>query len=167
MASCLFRVLARPQVLKFASLRAVSINSLNIQHRNIHITRTFCQKYFTEKHEWVDVPEGSNVGTVGITDYAQDKLGDVVYVQLPDVGQELEVDGEAGVLESVKAASDIYSPVTGEVTEINEVLNDTPKKINESPYDEGWLYKLTLADPQELEPLMSEEGYNEYLTTIE
>ncbi|KAK3085967.1 hypothetical protein FSP39_011446 [Pinctada imbricata] len=121
-------------------------------------------KYFTEKHEYVDVD--GDIGTIGITDYAQDKLGEVVYVQLPDVGMEVEQDGEAGVLESVKAASEVYSPVSGTVTEANDKLADSPKLVNESCYQDGWLYKMTISKPDELEHLMKEADYEKYIETI-
>ncbi|XP_045193265.2 glycine cleavage system H protein, mitochondrial-like [Mercenaria mercenaria] len=167
MASCVLRKVANPQIFRYLSKNAASINVVKRQTRKIHSTPFVLQKYFTEKHEWVDVPEGSTQGTVGITDYAQDKLGEVVYVQLPEKGDSLEADGEAGVLESVKAASDIYSPVTGEVTDVNQAVADNPKAINDSPYEDGWLFKLTLSSPSELENLMNEESYEEYLKTCD
>ncbi|XP_060557779.1 glycine cleavage system H protein-like [Ruditapes philippinarum] len=167
MASCVFRNFVKPQVFRCLSQTTAPINVIKSQSRKIHSTPIVLKKYFTEKHEWIDVDDGNTQGTVGITDYAQDKLGEVVYVQLPDIGQTLESDGDAGVLESVKAASDIYSPVSGEVTEINQAVADSPQKINQSPFEEGWLYKMTLSTPSELEELMSEEGYNEYLQNIE
>ena len=97
----------------------------------------------------------------------QEKLGEVVYVQLPEVGTEVELDGEAGVLESVKAASEVYTPVSGEVTEGNQAVVENPKLINESAFDEGWLFKLKLTRPEELETLMDEKAYKKYCETLE
>lgn len=109
-------------------------------------------------HEWVR-DEGDGTLTVGITDYAQESLGDIVYVELPAVGDELEAGQEAGVVESVKAASDIYAPVSGTVIAVNEALAETPEIINASPYGDGWFYRLEAADVAELEELLDAEGY--------
>ena len=98
---------------------------------------------------------------VGITDHAQDQLGDVVYVELPDVGQELAVGEEAGVVESVKAASDVYAPISGEVVAVNERLEDEPETVNAEPYEDGWFYKLSPSDAGELDALLSAEAYAE------
>ncbi|SRR5690554_1754743 len=117
---------------------------------------------YVSSHEWVRV-EG-DIATVGITDHAQDALGDVVYVELPEVGDQLDAGDEAGVVESVKAASDIYSPISGEVIEINEELADSPETINQDPYHDGWFYKLRISDAAELEDLLSGE---EYLAGVE
>lgn len=111
-------------------------------------------------HEWTR-DEGGGIVSVGITDYAQDSLGDVVYVELPEVGDQLAAQDEAGAVESVKAASDIYAPVSGEVVEINEALEDTPEIINESPYGDGWFFKIRMSDPAELELLLDADGYLE------
>jgi len=116
---------------------------------------------YTEKHEWVRV-EG-DVGVVGISNYAQEALGDVVFAQLPDVGATLSQSDECGALESVKAASELYSPVSGTVTEKNTDVEETPGLINTSCYDQGWLFKVKLAQPSETESLMSEEKYKEFL----
>jgi len=113
---------------------------------------------YTDSHEWVR-DEGDNTATIGITDHAQDLLGDLVYVEMPDVGDNLDAGAEAGVLESVKAASDYYSPLSGEVIEVNEDLNDSPETINEQPYDAGWLYKIRMTDAGELDNLLNAEGY--------
>lgn len=118
-------------------------------------------KKFTDRHEWVDVDQG--IGTVGISKYAQDSLGDVVFAQLPDPGTKLEAGEECGALESVKAASEIYSPVTGIVTEKNGAVENKPGLINTSCYDEGWLFKMKLTQPEELEELMTEEAYETFL----
>ncbi len=115
---------------------------------------------YRETHEWVR-DEGDGTVTVGITDYAQESLGDIVYVELPAIGDDLETGQEAGVVESVKAASDIYAPVSGTVVAINEVLEETPEIINASPYGDGWFYRLEVADAAELEDLLDAEGYLE------
>jgi glycine cleavage system H protein len=113
---------------------------------------------YRETHEWVR-NEGDGTVTVGITDYAQDSLGDIVYVELPELGDELDLGQEAGVVESVKAASDVFAPLTGTVIAINEVLEDTPEIINASPYGDGWFYRLRLADPAELDDLLDAQAY--------
>lgn len=118
-------------------------------------------KKFTDRHEWVEIEEG--IGTVGISKYAQDSLGDVVFAQLPDPGTKLTAGDECGALESVKAASEIYSPVTGIVTEKNGDVENKPSLINTSCYDEGWLFKLKLTKPEELEELMTEAKYEMFL----
>ncbi len=114
-------------------------------------------RYFTEEHEWIDV-EG-DTATVGITDYAQEQLGDIVFVELPDVGTVVEQGGDAAVVESVKAASDVYAPISGEVTEANGALEDDPALVNTSPEEDGWFFKLTISDKSELEGLMNEKTY--------
>ncbi len=116
---------------------------------------------FTEDHEWIRV-EG-NVATVGITDYAQEQMGDVVFVELPDAGKALEKGKEAAVVESVKAASEIYAPLDGEVTEANEALTDDPSKVNGDPQGEGWFFKMTIADASQLESMMDEAAYKSFV----
>ncbi|XP_076879722.1 glycine cleavage system protein H (aminomethyl carrier), b [Brachyhypopomus gauderio] len=120
---------------------------------------------FTDKHEWVRV-EGP-MGTVGISSFAQEALGDVVYCGLPEVGKKLQPMDEFGALESVKAASELYSPLTGEVTEINTELTDNPGLINSSCYEHGWLIKMTIENPGELEALMDEAAYEKYIKSLE
>lgn len=117
--------------------------------------------YFTREHEWVRVENG--VGTVGISEFAQGQLGDVVFVELPDVGRALKVGDGAAVVESVKAASDIYAPVGGEVIEVNEALVDDPSIINSDPQGAGWFFKVKLSQPDEATRLMAEESYRAYL----
>lgn len=112
---------------------------------------------YTESHEWINLED--KVGTVGVTDYAQKELGDVVYVELPEVGKEINAGDEVAVLESTKAAADIYSPVSGKIAAVNELLNDSPEEINSSPMDSGWLYKIELTKSDELDALMDEEQY--------
>lgn len=118
--------------------------------------------YFSKDHEWAK-DNGDGTVTIGISEYAQGTLGDVVFVELPEVGEEVERDDEFGVVESVKAVSDLYSPVTGEVVEINEALLDAPELVNESPYEEGWMLKVRLDDPDELEELLSFEDYEAFV----
>lgn len=122
---------------------------------------TDISKKFTDRHEWVTVDQG--IGTIGISEYAQDSLGDVVFAQLPDPGTKLTAGEECGALESVKAASEIYSPVTGVVTEKNGAVENKPGLINTSCYDKGWLFKLKLTQPEELEELMTKEKYEIFL----
>lgn len=116
---------------------------------------------YTKEHEWVKV-EG-DTGTVGITDYAQDQLGDVVFVDLPSPGTRVAYLEKFGEIESVKAVSELFSPVTGEVVETNQALADNPQLVNESPYDEGWMLRVRLDDPSELERLLTAEQYEAYL----
>lgn len=116
---------------------------------------------YTKEHEWVRV-DGTE-GTVGITDHAQHELGDIVFVNLPKVGSAVKKAQTFGAVESVKAVSDIYSPVTGEVTAINEVLSKTPEKLNEDAHGDGWLIKVKLASPEEINSLMSAADYEAYI----
>lgn len=116
--------------------------------------------YYSEDHEWIEV-EG-DVGTVGVTDFAQEQLGDVVFVETPEVGAALDQGDEAGVVESVKAASEVYSPVSGEVTEVNEELADNPGLVNEEPEDGAWFFKIKLSDPAELDDLMDAAAYKKF-----
>ncbi|MGE5486460.1 MAG: glycine cleavage system protein GcvH [bacterium] len=116
---------------------------------------------YTKEHEWVRV-EG-DIGTIGITDHAQKELGDVVFVELPKTGARVEQGQVAGSVESVKAVSDIYSPVTGEVVEVNETLSEAPEKINQDPHGSAWLAKIMLEKPAELDELMTAAQYEEYV----
>ena len=116
--------------------------------------------YFTEDHEWIKVD--GDIGTVGISPYAAGQLGDVVYVELPEIGRKVGKGDEAAVVESVKAASEVYAPVGGEVTEVNEKLEDAPETVNASADDEGWFLKMKIADAGELDSLMVEAKYKEY-----
>jgi glycine cleavage system H protein len=113
---------------------------------------------YAASHEWARLEEDGTV-TVGISDHAQQALGDVVFVEAPDIGDDLDAGGEAGVVESVKAASDIYSPVSGEVVAVNEMLEDAPETINEDPYGEGWMFRIKPADVSELDELLNAEAY--------
>lgn len=120
---------------------------------------------FTKDHEWISVD--GTTGTVGITDYAQHALGDIVFVEVPEAGRELTVGGDAAVVESVKAASEVYSPVSGTVTEGNAALADNPALVNESPEDQAWFFKLTLSNPAELDELMDRTAYDAYVAGLE
>ena len=120
--------------------------------------------HYTKDHEYVRV-EG-DTGTVGITEYAQDQLGDVVYVELPALGTKVAKGGDAAVVESVKAASEVYAPVSGEVVEVNNDLEASPGTINEDPTGRGWFMKIRLSDQGELEDLMTEEQYRDYVRSL-
>ena len=115
---------------------------------------------FLSSHEWARVESDGTI-TIGISDHAQDLLGDIVFVELPEVGQALDAEADATIVESVKAASDLYSPLSGEVIEINSLLEDQPEIINSSPYEDGWFFKLTPSDMSELDNLLSPEDYSE------
>ena len=115
---------------------------------------------YAPTHEWAR-DEGDGTVTVGITQHAQDSLGDVVYVELPEIGTVLVAGDDAGVVESVKAASDIYAPVSGEVIAINELLENAPETINDSPYDDGWFFRLKMSDPDELDDLLDADSYQD------
>ncbi len=116
--------------------------------------------HYTENDEWIRVD--GDTGTIGITDYAQDQLSDIVYVELPAVGDAFDQDEEFGVVESVKAAGDMHVPVGGEVTEVNDALEDTPETVNEDPFGAGWFIKVKIADASELDDLMDAEAYQAY-----
>jgi glycine cleavage system H protein len=120
---------------------------------------------YDEEHEWIRV-EGEE-GVIGISDYAQDQLSDVVYVELPEVGDKFDRGDILAVVESVKAASDVYMPVTGEVLEINDVLEDSPELVNQDPYGEAWFVRVTIEDPTELDDLMSARAYKAYVADLD
>ena len=115
---------------------------------------------FLASHEWVRVESDGTI-TVGISDHAQDLLGDIVFVELPEVGQSIDAESDTAIVESVKAASDIYSPLSGEVIEVNSLLEDQPEIINSSPYEDGWFFKLNPIDLGELDNLLSPEDYSD------
>ena len=117
-------------------------------------------KYVTS-HEWIRV-ESDDVVTVGITDHAQELLGDVVFVELPELDAELGAGDDSGVVESVKAASDVYAPLSGQIVAVNEALEDSPELVNSDPYGDGWFYQIKLSDPEELDSLLDAEGYGEH-----
>ena len=116
---------------------------------------------YSKDHEWISVQE--NVGTIGITDYAQHELGDVVYVDLPEVGDTFEAGDPFGSVESVKAVSEVFCPVGGEIVEVNSKLEETPELINKSPHQQAWMIRIRLTNPEELKELLSSEEYEEYL----
>ena len=116
---------------------------------------------YSKDHEWVLVQDG--VGTIGITDYAQHELGDVVYVDLPEVGDTFEAGDPFGSVESVKAVSEVFCPISGEVIEVNSILEESPEMINQSPHEKAWMIKVRITNPDELKELLSSEEYEEYL----
>jgi glycine cleavage system H protein len=115
---------------------------------------------YSKEHEWIKI-EG-DIGTVGITQHATEMLGDIVFVELPDVGSSVEKDGNAGVVESTKAASDVYTPISGEIMESNQAIVDDPGKINSDPENEAWFFKLKIKDSNELDSLMNKEEYDKF-----
>jgi len=117
--------------------------------------------HYTETHQWARV--AGDVATVGITDYAQDQMGDLVYVELPEVGDEVNAGAPLGQVESVKAVSDVISPVSGEITEVNQALVDAPETVNREPYGDGWLAKIRMTDKSELDALLDSATYQEHL----
>ena len=120
---------------------------------------------YTKDHEWIRLD--GEVATVGITEHAQSQLGDIVYVELPEIGRKVEKGGDAAVVESVKAASDVYAPASGEVIAVNDSLGSVPAAINEEAEGKGWFFRLKLSAPGELDGLMSAEQYKEFLATLE
>lgn len=121
-------------------------------------------RYFTDEHEWIDVD--GDVATVGITDYAQSQLGDIVFVELPAVGTAIEAGKDAAVVESVKAASDVYAPITGEVTEVNPALEEDPALVNSAPEGDGWFFRMTIGDSGQLEGLMDAAAYKDFVASL-
>lgn len=121
--------------------------------------------YYTEDHEWIDV--SGNVATIGITDFAQGQLGDIVFVELPEVGTELEKGDEAAVVESVKAASEVYAPIDGEVTEVNESLEEDPALVNSEAEGDAWFLKLKISDKSQLDDLMNADEYKAFVAEQE
>ncbi len=115
---------------------------------------------FLSSHEWVRI-EADGSATVGISNHAQDLLGDIVFIELPKIGQEIDAESDAAIVESVKAASDVYSPLSGKITEANSMLEEQPETVNSSPFEDGWFFKMTPSDLGELESLLSPEDYNE------
>ncbi len=121
-------------------------------------------RYYTEEHEWIDVD--GDIATVGITDYAQAQLGDIVFVEVPDTGTEVAQGGDAAVVESVKAASDVYAPVDGTVLEGNAALGDDPALVNSDPEGDGWFFRMTLSDPDQLSGLMNASAYKAFCDSL-
>jgi len=146
---------------RYAAVRCLT----SVPCRQLSLSANLLERFFTEKHEWVSID--GNMGTVGVSHHAQEALGDVVYVQPPEVGAEIEQGSECGAVESVKAASEIYSPVSGSVTEVNKALEDKPGLINSSCYEDGWIFKLKLKNPEQVKSLMHEKAYHEFLKTAD
>lgn len=121
-------------------------------------------RYYTDEHEWIDV--AGEIATVGITDYAQEQLGDIVFVELPAEGATFDKGDDAAVVESVKAASDVYAPISGEVVEANGALEDEPALVNTDPEEDGWFFKLRIADTSELDGLMNETAYKKFVAGL-
>jgi len=119
---------------------------------------------YTEEHEWVLIDDTSNIATIGITDYAQSELGDIVFIELPNQNDEVKQMEAFGTIEAVKAVSDLFSPVSGVVTEVNTILQDQPELINQDPYDKGWMIKVRLSDISELNSLMSPDDYKKHIS---
>ena len=122
---------------------------------------------YTKQHEWVAINDGDEKAAVGITDYAQKQLGDIVYVELPEIGVKVNKGDEAAVVESVKAAAEVYSPISGEILEVNENLADSPELINNEAEANGWFFKLVPSEESELEELMDKEGYDKYIGDLD
>ena len=120
---------------------------------------------YSEDHEWITLD--GDVGTIGISDYAQEALGDVVFVELPEVGASLDKGAEVGVIESVKAASEIYTPVSGEIVAVNDTVDGDPSLVNTDPLGEGWLFKIKLSNPDELSGLSNQDAYNKFLEGLD
>jgi len=120
---------------------------------------------YSKEHEWAAVDD--NIATIGITDYAQEQLGDIVYVELPEAGTQVTKDDKFGVIESVKAVSDVYSPVTGTVVAVNTGLPNSPETVNEEPYGDGWMIRVELSDPEELKDLMTAAEYEKFIEAAE
>jgi len=167
MAGCVYRLLLRSS----SSLVQRGVTRLcttpSSSSRGMHTSRLCPAFYFTKKHEWINVDDDKVTGTVGITNYAQEALGDVVYAQLPEPDDPVEAGTDCGALESVKAASEVYSPCTGTVVEKNEKVEELPAMINSSAEDEGWLFKIKLSKPEELDTLMDKSAYEAYLKSQE
>jgi glycine cleavage system H protein len=120
--------------------------------------------YYSEEHEWIGVD--GNTGTVGITDFAQEQLGDIVFAEVTKENEEVTKDDEVAVVESVKAASDIFSPVSGRISEVNVLLENAPETINNDPLENGWIFKITITNPDELDDLMDLDSYNQFVESI-
>uniref|UniRef100_A0A0B6ZRS8 Glycine cleavage system H protein n=1 Tax=Arion vulgaris TaxID=1028688 RepID=A0A0B6ZRS8_9EUPU len=149
---------------KLAKTARLAINT-TVHTRQYSISRVLAARLYTDKHEWVSVD--NSVGTVGISHYAQEQLGEIVYVETPEVGTKLQAYDVAGCLESVKAASEIFSPIGGTVKEVNKKLSEIPSLVNSSPLDDGWLYKLNLDPNTKTDNLMTEEAYEKYVGSLD
>lgn len=160
--------LAKYTVRTFPYASRKSLFTLSVPKVSLYVSRFIttarclnAERLYTEKHEWITID--GKIGVVGISNYAQEALGDVVYAQLPEVGVSIEKEAECGALESVKAVSELFSPISGKIIEKNEEVEKTPSLVNTSCYEKGWLFKVELTNPDELKNLMNEEAYNTYL----
>jgi len=122
---------------------------------------------YTKSHKWVAISDDGSTVTIGITDHAQDLMGDMVFVELPEVGASYNQGDDCAVVESVKAASDVYAPIGGEVTEVNEAIADAPETLNSDPYEDGWLFKMTVSDKGEVDGLLDAAAYEELVASEE
>ncbi|XP_078482922.1 glycine cleavage system H protein-like [Ciona intestinalis] len=142
-----------------------SLKSFKPHCRRVHTTHLLSERLFTKDHEWISIENG--IATFGITDYAQEKLGEVVFCELPEVGVECDKDDVVAVVESVKAASDIFAPVSGEVTSANEILSTSPGIINTSPEDEAWIAKIKMTNDSDKDGLLNESDYKKLIVSLE
>lgn len=140
-----------------------NLSLLPCVRNKFHLRYASSVKLFTEKHEWISLQDDKQVGKIGISNHAQEALGDVVYVQTPDIGVKFAQFDEVGAIESVKAASELLTPVSGEVVSVNKKLEEKPGLVNTDCYGEGWLFEIKLDDSKELDKLMDEEKYQKYL----
>ncbi|KAI2798819.1 hypothetical protein BLOT_010800 [Blomia tropicalis] len=141
-----------------------TIHQQSLNHRTRQVLTFRTDRRYSEKHEWVTLDANDkSIGTIGISNYAQEALGDVVYVQAPEIGSEHNQDDEVGAVESVKAANEIYTPLSGTILEVNQALDEKPGLINSSCYDEGWIFKIKIKDPKEVDGLMDEKAYEQFL----
>jgi glycine cleavage system H protein len=164
LGSCLVSRSSRTSTVISKSILTLNVTSNSGAAAFSTTLRSLAERRYSEKHEWVTL-EG-NVGTVGVSKYAQEALGDVVYVQLPDIGSEYSADDEVGAVESVKAASEVYTPLSGKIVDINKALEDKPGLVNSSCYENGWLFKVELSKKEEYEALMNEDSYTKYLQSV-
>jgi len=152
-------------MLRTQLVRHVSVRSARFVAPRL--VRTVVTKKFTPAHEWLSYDDSTSVGTTGITDYAQSSLGDVVFVELPSPGTEVTAGEALGAVESVKAASDIYAPVSGVITEVNTELSENPGLLNKSPEESGWMCKIKVTNPAELDDLLTAEAYKAHIESDE
>ncbi|KAF2233377.1 hypothetical protein EV356DRAFT_448444 [Viridothelium virens] len=165
-ASSSFLGAANPSRPSYRTAQAAKRLSQPPLQRSFASSRPFEIKKYTEDHEWIELPDSGNTGTIGVSKYAADALGDVVYVELPTVGLEVGAGDTIGAVESVKSASDIMTPVSGVVTEANSLLEEKPATINKSPEDQGWIARIQIENTEELESLMSEEEYQKFTDEV-
>lgn len=159
MSALRFAVTTAARALPATAVRSVQTPAMRMTYARAMAT------YYAESHEFVKVD--GDIGTIGITAHAADALGDIVFVDLPDVGSDFDQGESFGSVESVKAASDVYAPVAGEITEVNEDLDDNPGMVNESPIEEGWFAKIKISDASQLDGLMGEDAYAEFCANEE